>query len=316
MLIPPNKMIDLAEAAVRMDVTAINILFEYFRPSLFAQALRICGNTPIAQEAIQETFITAYHQLATLREASAIYSWLKKILINMCYRQLRKERSRLDKMHAILKDPHIHNSIEEHIENTANQQRLYQAMSRLSGELNSCILLRYFSDFTSYEDIATILGIPIGTVRSRLASARNKLSVIYHAHEDAGEQAITESRSWSAYYLDIWKHLYDDGTIRKEFYNHIHPLLDIRFTSGKTGQGRKLLEQEISEDLACGTRFEVKEIASAGSISIIQGINTFTPGFPNRCAPNSVFVLFRQNEKIGQLHIYDSPRPEERKKIF
>lgn len=309
MLIPSDRLKDLTEAAVRKDSGAINMLFEYFRPALYAQALNICGNTPLAQESLQDTFIKAFHHLHHLRQTSNPYPWLKKILVNTCYRNLKKERSWLLQRSGLIRESQIRNSMEEHMEQKSDHQRLYHSMSMLSNELNSCILLRYFSDYASYEEIATILGIPVGTVRSRLAAARGKLSLFYHAEDDAGEKAILESRSWSAYYREIWQNIYDDAMVRNHFYNHLDPLLDIRFTSGKTGHGRNLLEYEIGQDLIYGTRFIVQEVISAGSITIIQGDNSFIPDYPDRCAPHSVFVLFRRDKTIGQLKIYDSVRP-------
>jgi RNA polymerase sigma-70 factor (ECF subfamily) len=309
---PAQKLKDLAEAAKRRDTAAINVLFEYFMPALYARALRICGNTPLAQDVVQDTLIIAYQNLSKLREPAAIYSWLVKILLNTCYRQMNKDRYRQDKLAALPSESSIISSVDAHLDSAADQQLLFQSMSHLSDELNSCILLRYFSDFTSYEDIAAILGIPVGTVRSRLAAAREKLIKKFQSRDDAGDKYLHESRTWSAYYKEIWKSLYDDGRVRDQFYHHLNPLLDIRFTSGKRGQGRKILEYEISQDLVCGTRFEVEEVISSGSISIIQGTNLFTPDFPNRCAPQSVFVLFRKDAQVEQLHIYDSSRPEKK----
>ena len=99
----------------------------------------------------------------------------------------------------------IERSIEENFDKTANQQWLYAALNHLSDELKACVMLRHFTRFKSYEDIATILGIPIGTVRSRLSAAREKLVSCYKQFNDAADKALSESKKWSSYYqLSVW----------------------------------------------------------------------------------------------------------------
>ncbi len=181
-------------------------------------------------------------------------------------------------------------------------------MSRLSDELSSCLILRYFSHFNKYDEIALLLGVPIGTVRSRLAAAREKLSKLYHQTDDAGDRALNQSNKWSSYYQHVWTHIYDDHLSRNEFFNHLNPMLNVRFTSGKSGNGRGIFEKEINDDLTFGSRFNVKQIASCGNISVVEGINSNNIEYPDRCSPSSVFVVFRQSEKISDFHIFDSSR--------
>ncbi len=61
----------------------------------------------------------------------------------------------------------------------ATQSRLYAAMASLPEVLHSTLLLRYFSNLHSYEDIAAILGVPVGTVRSRLIDGWIKLTLFW-----------------------------------------------------------------------------------------------------------------------------------------
>ena len=74
--------IQRAEAAIKGDAEAISSLFQLYRPKLFVYALRIMGNTPAAQDIMQDTFISAFTHIASLRNASLFYPWLKKILLN------------------------------------------------------------------------------------------------------------------------------------------------------------------------------------------------------------------------------------------
>lgn len=306
--IPGSITARTAEALDGNDAS-FGTVFQFYRPRLHAHALRICGNTPVAQDAVQDTFISAFTHLSALRDSSLFYPWLKKILVNNCYLLLRKERSTEFTDHHLANDSLLHQSIDEHFENISNRQRIFDAMRFLSEELRSCLLLRYFSKYKSYEEIAVVLGIPVGTVRSRLAAAREKLTKLFISSDDADDIALKEAQKWSGYYFNQWNNLHDDLETRNEFYNHLHPLLNIRFTSGVQGIGRKIIENEINNDLFYGSRTTVNEVVSSGNVSVIEGVNTNHPSYPDRCAPSSVLVLFRKNEKVEVAHIFDSPRP-------
>lgn len=294
--------------ALKGDPASLGTLFEWFRPRLYAHALRICGNTPAAQDAVQDTFMAALAHLHTLRQPAYFYPWLRRILINNCYQLLRKERSACFDEKLERKDMLIHRSIDAHFEHVSDEQRLYNALHCLSEELRSCVMLRYFSSYDSYDEIAVLLGIPVGTVRSRLSAAREKLVQLYARFEDAGDEILKRSKEWSRYYQLLWTKVYDDASIRNELFDHLHPSISIRFTSGKSGMGRRIIEKEVDDDLYYGTRFHACEIASCGNISVIEGFNSNTPEHPDRCPSSSVLVAFRQNEKVASFHIFDSPR--------
>lgn len=301
------------KAAVLGDTAALGALFQFYRPKLYAHALRLCGNTPLVEDAIQETFISAFTHLSSLRNPSVFYPWLRKILLNNCLLQLRKEKSQLNHSQAIPKDAFIQDSIDQHFEKTSNQQFMYDAVGKLSVELGSCVMLRYFTNFNSYEDIALILGIPIGTVRSRLSASRVKLSSLYKHMDDTDDtddRVFNQSRHWSDYYHHLWGNVYDDLHIRNEFYNHLKPTLDLHFTSGKTGKGRALIESEINEDLIYGARFNVADVSSCGNISVVEGLNFNPPEHPDRCPQSTVFVAIRKMDKIDQIHIFNSLGPK------
>jgi len=295
-------------AAIHGDSTALGTVFQFYRPRLLAHALRICGNTPLAQDAVQDTFISAFTHLQSLKNADSFYPWLKRILVNICYRLLSKERFTELTDHNLTKDSLIHQSIDEHFEKISNRQRMFEALRFLSDELRSCIMLRYFSKHKSYDRIAEVLGIPVGTVRSRLAAAREKLATHFIRVQDADDVALNEGKQWSEYYFHSWSNMYDDEQVRNNLYNHILPGLSIRFTSGKSGIGRKILETEIDNDLYYGSRFTPGEVISSGNITLIEGPNFNNPDYPDRCSPETAFILFRSDNKVATAHIFDSPR--------
>ena len=305
---PPQEIESHTIAAINGDSVALGIVFQFYRARLLAHALRICGNSPLAQDAVQDTFISALTNLKSLRDPKVFYPWLRKILFNRCYQLLKKERSVGFDEQMERKDFLVRQTAEDKFEKAANMQQLHKVLMFLSDELKSCVLLRYFSEFNNYEDIATILNIPVGTVRSRLAAAREKLMQQFHLVEDAGDKALTEAKQWSGYYADSWKMIYDDNRQRMDFFNHFIPSLNIRFTSGKTGIGRNILEEEVSNDIQFGSRLIITEVISSGNVSLMEGHNINHPEFPDRCAPATSIVIFRKNDKVETLQIFDSAR--------
>jgi RNA polymerase sigma factor (sigma-70 family) len=297
------------KTAIAGDVTAFGSVFEYFRPRLLAHAYRICGNSPIAQDAVQDTFIASFTHLDRLREAEYFYPWLKKILVNNCYLLLRRERSVELQPSQIKGDQLVMQSVQVNIEKLADRWQLFDALKDLSEELRSVLILRYFTAYKSYEDIATLLGIPLGTVRSRLAAAKSKLTATFQTKTDSNNQALQEAENWSGYYLELYRNFYDDLAVRNELLDHHDPHLNLRYTSGQSGKGRGLLECELNNDLVFGSRFEPEEVTSSGNISVIEGYNINHPNYPDRCAPRTVMVLFRKQQRIGTVHIFDSQRP-------
>jgi RNA polymerase sigma factor (sigma-70 family) len=305
----PKTIQEKTVAALQGDTHAFGTSFQWYRPRLQAHAFRLCGNTPLAHDVVQETFLSAFLNYKSLRDASFFYPWLKKILTNHCYRQLQKQKNHSQPEDVIeKKDNLIQRSIEEKFEKTANNQLMYAALNQLSNELRSCVMLRYFTNFKSYESIAKILDIPVGTVRSRLAAARVKLFELSRLITDPEDKAMNESMKWSNYYTHLWKNLYDEYWARNEFIDHMHPLLNIRFTSGKPGRGRSIIAKMFEEDLAHGSQLKVHEVASSSDVTVIEGFNFNSPEFPEHCPASSVMVLFRNRQKVETCHIFDSPR--------
>lgn len=302
------EILQRVKEAVSGDTQTMAFLFQLYRPQLYAHALRMVGH-PMAHDVVQDTFISAFTHISSLRDGAAFYPWLKKILLNHCYLTLRKEKSVLNYRLTIPKDAYMEESIEQRLENTANTQQIYSALSGLSPELRSCMLIRYFSSFGSYEEISLILGIPIGTVRSRLAAAREKLYSVYSHYSNESDKAFVDAKQWSEYYFGLCGQIHYDARARQEFLKQLDPDVYVRFTSGKGENGRQVMESGIDDDLRHGSSFHVREVSTACNISVIEGVNSNSLEFPDHCPPSSVLVFFRNSDNfINTCHVFNSPR--------
>ncbi|HEX5026428.1 MAG TPA: sigma factor, partial [Agriterribacter sp.] len=79
-------------AACAGDEAAWNYLYQSCHAHLYSVALKICGNTSLAKDSVQDTFVMAYIKLPQLREPATFFGWIKKICIHICYRSLQKNR--------------------------------------------------------------------------------------------------------------------------------------------------------------------------------------------------------------------------------
>jgi RNA polymerase sigma factor (sigma-70 family) len=157
---------------------SLGILLERHRAPLYALALRVLGHRPQqAQDIVQDVFVVALSTIEQLRDPKAVGGWLRGILRNVCLMRMREVRREVpfDELSVGLsKDPEP--SAGESIDRLAMREWVWTALGQLPQPLRVTAMLRYFGRYCSYEEISAILGVPTGTVSSRLSQARIKLA--------------------------------------------------------------------------------------------------------------------------------------------
>lgn len=148
-------------------------------PTLYGISKSILKNDCDCADAVQEAITTAYDKLKTLRDARYFQTWLCRILIHACYRVYHANRKTV--------------SFEEYaqLEAAPAQSRdpgLYAAIMDLREELRLAVVLHYVEGFQVAE-IAQMLKIPAGTVKSRLSRARAALRAALDEKEVAAYEA-------------------------------------------------------------------------------------------------------------------------------
>jgi len=134
----------------------------------------LCGNTQVAQDAAQETFLRAWQHLPSYRHQGTLRSWLYRIAVNAALDMLRRE-SRLiaehvDELPLADENPGPEAALVADERATLVQQ----AVNALPSASRAVLVLREYQGM-SYQEIATTLDIPVGTVMSRLNYARSQL---------------------------------------------------------------------------------------------------------------------------------------------
>ncbi len=173
----------LVEAAQEGDRDAFGDLVQRYQDRLFNTMLRIAGSREDAADAVQDAFVQAYLKLETFRGDAQFFTWLYRIAMNVALSRRRRMRptGSLD----AAKD----GAGEEPMDAASGpgerllvQEQAEQVQSALAdlGEQHRKILVLREMDGCSYEVIADILELPVGTVRSRLFRARMQLREKLH----------------------------------------------------------------------------------------------------------------------------------------
>jgi RNA polymerase sigma-70 factor (ECF subfamily) len=142
---------------------------------IYRSAYRLCGNPTDAEDLSQDTFQMAFEKFTQLRDPNKVKSWLFVILRNTYMKRLGKEKKyvHLDiDMDKINYNPHDAKNIENNLGfNRTLSGELQAALDKLAEKYKTPVLLSYIGGY-SYQEIADMLHIPIGTVMSRIARGK------------------------------------------------------------------------------------------------------------------------------------------------
>jgi len=165
-------------------------LYSCYIDGLFGYAMVLTRNPAEAADLVQETYVRALKARASLRPGSKVKSWLFTILRNIWLNQLRHERTAPEivelEAHQDIADVAIETSKDPHAQYVSKmeQEMVRNAIQQLPAEFREIILLREYEEL-SYQEIATVLDCPAGTVMSRLARARSRLRVLLSVNDQS-----------------------------------------------------------------------------------------------------------------------------------
>jgi RNA polymerase sigma-70 factor (ECF subfamily) len=169
---PVETELELIKQAQQGDRRAFGQLIRRHQEGTINVVYRMCGDADLAEEAAQEAFIRAWTHLPGYKPRSPFRNWVYRIAINVALDALRSGKEIVDVESMHLADPH--RGPEELAENRELGDRVRQAVLDLPSASKAVIVLREYEGL-SYKEIADTLGIPIGTVMSRLNYARGLL---------------------------------------------------------------------------------------------------------------------------------------------
>ena len=176
--------LDLIAHARQGDLAAFNVLVERYQKGVYNLCLRMLGSPAPAEDAAQEAFISAHRSLDRFRGQS-FRAWLFRIAANACYNELRRRKARpatsLDRTgyedERPIEPPDAAPSMEERAANAELHRALEDALARLPDDQRLAVVLCDVQGF-GYAEIAEMMRVSLGTVKSRISRARSRLRVI------------------------------------------------------------------------------------------------------------------------------------------
>jgi RNA polymerase sigma-70 factor, ECF subfamily len=160
----------------RGDESAFDELVERHRRRIYSLVCRLASPAE-ADDLAQDVFIAAYRTLPRFRGEAAFSTWLYRIAVHVCSHYVRKRRLDLTELDETQPDDNRFRDPEQSAISGELQDRVREAIESLPYKLRVVVVLRDLHGL-SYDEIAQIVGCPIGTVRSRLHYATQKLTVV------------------------------------------------------------------------------------------------------------------------------------------
>lgn len=174
----------LIQAAQNGDMDSFNRLVLAYQDLVYTQAYRMIGESAAAADTTQDAFISAYHHIRSFRGGS-FRAWLLRIVTNACYDELRRRKRRptvplepVDDAGEEIESPHWMEdpgeSPEVYLDRIELNNAIQHCLEGLPAEFRTAVVLVDVQGM-DYIEAASVLGKPLGTVKSRLARARLRL---------------------------------------------------------------------------------------------------------------------------------------------
>jgi len=173
----------LVKKAKDGDGKAYDALILLYKDAVYGIIYRMVHNKQEAEDLTQEAFIKAYNSIRSFNEEYAFSTWLFKIATNNCIDFFRKRKLKTHSMEQNIryKDGEIkqeyadkERTADKDLLATEKTQLIFEAIDQLPEKYKTAIVLRHHEE-KSYEEIAQILGLPLGTVKARIFRAREML---------------------------------------------------------------------------------------------------------------------------------------------
>lgn len=169
---------DLVRRYLSGDAGAFGTLVERHERRMYNLALRMTGREEDARDATQDAFLTALRKLSSFRGEAAFTTWMHRVTVNACYDLLRKrqrapllDRAPEDDRRAGLEPP----PAPDHAATSDLSIDVQRALLEVPEDFRAVMILHDVQDLP-YEQVAAIVGVPVGTVKSRLHRGRVALA--------------------------------------------------------------------------------------------------------------------------------------------
>ena len=303
---------ELVRAAQGGNSMSLGLLLERYRAPLYGLALQILGHGWEAQDAVHDTFLLALRKIDQVRDPAAVGGWLHMVLRNVCRMRLRDGQGEIlsDELARYAERRSPEPSPEQLMDRLAMREWVWTALATLPETLRVTAMLRYFGSHASYEEISAILGVPVGTVKSRLNQVKAKLAEALLetaglAHDEARHLAEAQER--------YWRVVFDEYNRKRDYAMLANTFSDdatLVHSDGSTFVGRGFLVDVWEGGLKAGMNMPLRKVIAGKGITIIEAEFENPPDDPFHCPPATLLVCFYRQGLIARLHQYYAPHSE------
>ena len=184
---PPLQTLDEIALALRSgDPLALEALITKTEKACYHVAYSLLGDAELSKDALQDAYFIVYQRAAQLREPKALKTWLYRIVTHCCH-DIRKKRlgeieSDVEDKEQLARPPVGVTPEPDPASTVVDKTRLRQVFRQLPEIDRTTLTLREICSL-SYQEMSEALGVPLGTVRSRLAKARKRFISVYRGEQ-------------------------------------------------------------------------------------------------------------------------------------
>ncbi|MGW0080714.1 RNA polymerase sigma factor [Streptomyces sp. NPDC003393] len=297
------QLVDIACAG---DIAAVGALIERHRAGMHAVALSVLGHHPDTEDAVQEASLIALRRITDVRQPESVGAWLRMLVRNVCRARLRSAVPTTPLLE--LTEAAAETDPGRVVDRHATRDWIWRAIDELSPTLRMAVLLRHFSPRTpSYEQMAALCGVPVGTVRSRLAEGRRKLTEAMAATADSVHaDALALSRA-TAQEARATLAAAEQGRFARLVAERWAPDVGY-YVGGRRVGDREFLVRGMACDLEAGVRSRFVSAVTSRDTTIWEMELVNPPTEPEHCPPAVAWLMSMKNGRVHQVRLFHAPR--------
>jgi len=295
---------ELVLSAQTGALASLGLLLARHEPMMYGVALALLGYGPDAQDMVQDAALVAVRRIGDLRDPAAAGAWLRAIVRNTCRMHLRsKTEVPVADLDTAL-PPDLAADPAELLDRHGAREEVWRAIHALSPNLRLVTMLRYFTDVNSYDQIAQVCEVPIGTVRSRLSQARTKLHDSLLRADDGPRSDVDELTRLCRLDAEEVMRAADRGALRETLAESWDPGVAIKWPQGTLTRGLGDLVRAWDCDLADGVRQRLTNVVASRDVLIWEADLISPPDDPHHCPPALVWVQYVDDHRITRVRLY------------
>lgn len=301
---------ELLRAAQSGDVAGTAALLERHQARMRAIAVSMLGAGADVEDTVQEAALVALTRIHTVRDPDAAGAWLAGLTRNLSRQVLSRRAGHwtdaidIEKIADRAADPALL------LDTKANTDWVWQAINRLTDPLRHAVVLRYFSRASSYDAIAAVLGVPVGTVRSRLSEARRTLTTALSDLADAAyavQSRVAEART--AQFHGIYDE-YNHGSHCPSFRSALIPEAELLQGGVPVEHGRERIGDWLVSDIDVGVQMVLLDVIAGAGITVVEGAFVNPPDHPDHCPTGTTHVYLHDGDGIASVRLYYVDDPQ------